>query len=256
MPTHAPRPTDCLRWILATCAACLGACVGTPTPEPPDTLPRPNDGLIFGATVELTNFPTDNTVPPIPVGGSAGAVPPGSDVWVVNLDRDSVPPLTLRATANGSFDGKISGQDGDRVRIIARTDTQHSLPLDAFVMPIDARQSALAPLPPQGLSCLSLAAEDLTSIVREGKDSTRKIELRSTCREPVTLGARLRFGDAGFVVEAPASVNGAASITVRITGHDDPREHADILLLDVQSGTQTGRYALGLWSVAAASLGD
>jgi hypothetical protein len=250
MPTHAPLPTVTFRWLLATC---LGACVGTPTPEPPDTLPRPDGTFVFGGRAEVLSH-TDNATS-IPIGGLARSVPANSEVWVVNLDSRDTPPLTLRAASNGSFTGELAGRRGDRVRIVTRTDTQHSLPLDARVVEASANELGLSPLPAGGLSCLTVEPEDLTALV-DGKDVTERIDVRSTCSEPVSLSAALRFGDTGFALDAPTTIaaNGRAAITVRITSHDDAREHADIVLLDVESGTQRGRYALGIWSVAASSL--
>ncbi|HEX5655626.1 MAG TPA: hypothetical protein VFX59_00455 [Polyangiales bacterium] len=255
MPTHAPRPTVCIRWFLATC---LGACVGTPTPEPPDNLPRPDDWKIFGGSVPLaTTTDVRELVSPIPFAGSVGSVAPNSELWVVNLDRAEVSPLTVIADAQGGFTGMLSAQLNDRVRLVSRTDSQHSLPLDAYVITGMNNQAQLAQLPSTELSCLRVTpAEELTAVV--GNDVTRRFTLTSTCSEPISLDARLRFGDAGFAIDAPTSLpaNGRAEITVRITGHDDPREHADILLLDVESGANRGRYALGVWSVAASRLDD
>jgi hypothetical protein len=250
MPTHAPRPTVSRRWILATC---LGACVGTPTPEPPDNLPRPNESLIFGPRVTSEHYPTDAALPPIPIAGGAGSVTPDSELWVVNLDRAELEPATLRATPTGAFSGEVRGQANDRVRLVSRTDNQHSLPLDAHVLPIEGGEFALAQLPFEGLSCLTVTPEDELTTIVSNQDTTRHFTLSNACSEPVALQVRLRFGDAGFTLAAPTSLAAAAqaSITVHITGHEDTREHADILLLDVQAGAQRGRYALGLWSVAA-----
>src|SRR5689334_1203421 len=124
MPTPAPRPAVCLRWLLATS---LGACVGTPTPEPPDNLPRPDDTRIFGLPIAVDLEVTPVSLPPITIQGEAGAVVPDSELWVVNLDNPAVEPLTLRATELGSFEGKLVGQLGDRVRLVSRTESQHSL---------------------------------------------------------------------------------------------------------------------------------
>lgn len=257
MPTHAPRPAVCIRWILATC---LGACVGTPTPEPPDFLPRPDQTRIFGPRL----MTVDNTAQPesivsIAVVGNAGAVMPDSELWVVNLDNPGVAPITVRARVDGSFRGTLQGSPSDRVRMVTRTDTQHSLPLDARVVRVDASQVGLAQLPFEGLPCLTITPEDeLTEVVSDGEQATRRFALQSRCDEPVALTAQLRFGDVGFTLEAPASVpaDGEAAISVRISGHEDPREHADVVLLEVESGTRRGRYALGVWSIAASSLGN
>jgi hypothetical protein len=253
MPTHAHRPTVSIRWILATC---LSACVGTPTPEPPDNLPRPDDSKIFGP-LQAREFVTaiDAVARDIPIVGDPRSVTPDTDVWVVNLDRAG-PAVTTRAKLDGSFRIAVVGAPNDRVRIVSRTDTRHSLPLDAHV--IDGNDGvAVAQLPPGGLPCLTISNDELSTVV-SGKDVSSRFTLVSACSEPISISARLRFGDTGFAIDAPTSVpaNGEASITVRITAHDDPREHADVVLLDVESGSRSGEYALGVWSVAASSLDD
>ncbi|MET0284579.1 MAG: hypothetical protein ABW352_08925 [Polyangiales bacterium] len=225
--------------------------MGTPTPEPPDTLPRPDENLIFGGAESVRTL--DNATL-IPVDGPAMSVAANSELWIVNLDDADVAPRTLRAEANGSFEGTITGQVGDRIRIVTRTDSRHSLPLDGRVG-TSVSGLGISQLPFEGLDCLTIEPADLTALV-DGKDTSKRFNVRSRCSEPVTLNAELRFGDAGFALDTPATVaaNGRAAITVNITRHDDAREHADIVLLDVESGSQRGRYALGIWSVATSTL--
>jgi hypothetical protein len=253
MPTHAHRPTVCPRWILATC---LSACVGTPTPEPPDNLPRPDESKIFGPLIML-NFEgaIDTVSRVIPVVGDPRAVAPNTDVWVVNLDG-SGPAVTMPSKSDGSFRATVFAAPNNRVRIVSRTDSQHSLPLDAHVISVDG-EPALAQLPAGGLPCLTITPDELDNVV-SGKDLSRRFTLESACDEPITVSARLRFGDAGFALDAPTTVpaNGTAAITVEVTAHDDAREHADIVLLDVASRSITGQYALGVWSVAASTRDD
>jgi hypothetical protein len=260
MPTHAYRlrlfVCSLPAWVVATC---VSACVGTPTPEPPDTLPRPDETKIFGAMIEIDIVSTPATNISIPITGKANAVEPNSELWIVNLDSTD-PPRTTRAAGNGAFGTEISGEPGDRIRLVVRTDSRHSLPLDATVIKTGASTYGVGQLPATALPCLSVEpANELTSVVGQGRELTRQFTLTSSCREPVDVdSATLRFGDAGFDLSAPTRVlpGQSALLEVRISGHDDAREHADIVLLEVSSGGQSGRYALGLWSVATSSVGN
>jgi hypothetical protein len=259
MPTHAlHRPSLSLGWLLATC---LGACVGTPTPEPPDNLPRlprPDDSRVFGPVVAVEVSSEPGNLPPIFVLGAPGAVQPSTQLWLVNLDSDAQPAL-VDAASDGSFQAEIVGQLNDRVRLVSRTDRQHSPALDAYVAVAGRDMYGLAALPPDGLPCLTIEpADDLETLVSSGADETRELVLTSRCPGPVALEAKLRFGNAGFAIDAPTSIpaNGEAKLRLHVAGHDDAREHADVVLLDVSTGSQHGRYAVGVWSISRASVGS
>jgi hypothetical protein len=269
MSTHARTPCPTRRWlVLATCV-CVGACAGTPTPEPPDYLPTPNGELIFGRelAVPMVQIATDSAAP-VPLIGAPGAVTPDSDLWIVNLDNLDAEPLTVRARANGSFSTQVAAREGNRIRLVSRNERQHSLPLDALYGAFDA--SAQRPsvsvmrLPPTELSCLAVQpAEEITRVVEAGESRSERFELTNRCGKAAQItDARLRFGDQGFSLATPPTsvpVNGTASLTVTLSGHDDAREHGDILLLDVRVGDQDGplgRYALGVWSVSSSGSGN
>jgi len=268
MSTHALLRFCTRRWALLV--ACVSACVGTPTPEPPDYLPTPNGGLIFGIpTVTPLSTEVDPSVRTVevPLTGNAGAVAPNSELWIVNLDDPSATPLTVRARGNGSFSTKVDANMGDRLRLVSRSARQHSLPLDALYA--DAVDSStvkpmvsLIPLPPQGLDCLQIApVAEITRIVESGKSHDDSFVLTNRCSAALEItNATLRFGDQGFALATPPEsvpVNGSAKLTVKFAGHDDPSEHADILLLDVrQADGAVGRYALGVWSLSSSGSGN
>ncbi|MEY4511109.1 MAG: hypothetical protein RLZZ450_3231 [Pseudomonadota bacterium] len=268
MPTHALKCFCTRRWLLL--AVWAGACVGTPTPEPPDNLPSPDAGRIFGTSVidVLANPEIASTA--VPLAGGAGAVAPGADLWIVNLDDPSAAPITLRPRADGGFSTKLTANMGDRLRLISRSARRHSLPLDAvFANGADSSDVnpmvSIVALPPQELSCVELAPRDeITRVVATGKTQEQSFVLTNRCNGTVQItNASLRFGDTGFsLATPPQSVpqNRSASLTITFEGHDDERERADILLLDVslsgQNAQAGGRYALGVWSVSSSGSGN
>jgi len=251
------------RWALL--AACASACVGTPTPEPPDgfpvpeLLPTPGGDMIFAReSIDVVSF---SDPPSAPLVGGPGSVTPNSRVWIVNLDNAASVPLEIRARADGSFGTMVRGTPGERLRIVSRLDSQHSLPLDAQFMQTENRMLRVVALPAPELSCLQITpVAEITRVVADGQSTNERFELVNRCDQPVSIDeARLRFGDQGFRLTAPPEsipVDGRASLEVSFDGHDDAREHADIVLLDVTSGTDTGRYALGVWSVSTTGSGN
>lgn len=268
MPTHADTRFCTRSWLLL--AACASACVGTPTPEPPDNLPSPDAGRIFGTSVIELNTPAVASTA-VPLSGDAGAVAPGADLWIVNLDDPSAEPITLRPRADGGFSTKLSANMGDRLRLVSRSARKHSLPLDA-VFSNGADSSNVKPmvsiiaLPPQELGCVELTpANEITRVVQAGKARDESFVLTNRCNSAVQItNASLRFGDAGFSLATPPEsvpANSSASFTITFDGHDDQREHADILLLDVSASGRnaqlgSGRYALGVWSVSSSGSGN
>jgi hypothetical protein len=262
MPNHARPRSWHPRWALL--AACASACVGTPTPEPPDyapeLLPTPDGGLIF-ATDARIEVATLNDPPSAPLSGQRDAVVPDSRVWIVNLDDLTSLPLEVRARANGSFSAMVQARPGDRLRIVSRTDTRHSLPLDAEFVEAEPGMVRIVALPPTELPCLQVSPpREIVRTLEPGQSLEERFELRNRCSEPVQIeDARLRFGDQGFsLADAPETIapNQRASLTVSLDGHADATERADIVLLDVRSGGERGRYALGVWSVSATGSGN
>lgn len=267
MVRHAYVTGRMRRWLALASAACVGACVGTPTPEPPDWLPTPDESIIFGREIAPMVATTSALVP---LHGGAGAVTPNSDLWIVNLDDENSAPSTVRARGNGSFSAMVDARQGDRIRLVSRTARQHSLPLDALYQSFGQRSVSVSRLPPESLACLELepAAGDITRVVAADESSSQSFTLRNRCSDSVLIDrASLRFGDQGFTLARPPEsipANGEVALSVIFAGHVDPSEHADIVLLDVstvaqdssQGGTTRGRYALGVWSVSATGSGN
>ncbi|MET0343979.1 MAG: hypothetical protein ABW252_23395 [Polyangiales bacterium] len=254
MPT-LPHSRRALGWLALTCLpiACTGA-GGTPTPEPPDHLPTPNIVLpVFTQERTLTNA----TLGPTPLVGSVRA---GEDAWVVNLDRPEVAPVRVRADGEGTFTARVEGaHDGDRIRVVARTATRHSQPADLTIFGSASEPGMFKAADPTALACLTVERDELVSVVARGAAHTQFFNLINRCDQPVRLDdVRMHRGDQGMTVLAPPAsiaVGSAAQVAVSFDGHDDDLERADVVLLEISSGAETGRYALGVYSVSSSSLG-
>jgi hypothetical protein len=180
----------------------------------------------------------------VPIVGEPGAVQGDTDVWVVNLDDEQVAPKRVRSDAQGRFLVSIEAKPGDRVRLVSRTRDQHSRPFDLEAVAVDD-QLGVRPLMDTALDCLEVTPADEISVFDEGD-----FVLRNGCNAAVMVSsAQLRFGDQGFALGTLGqSIAEGDELRIRITSSvESADEQADILLLDVQSGTNTGRYALGIW---------
>ena len=229
--------------------ACAGACTGTPTPEPPDNLPAPDPTRIFTAMATVS---TPVNPPQIcELSGKPGAVPAGSSLWVVDLDDPGAPAVTLQADASGAFEGQIAAQVGDRVRLVVRSERQHSLPLDG-VCKDGMDKLALEAPPDQTFACLELTPSDLTELLAAGEVAQAGFTLTNHCDAAIQIvSAELRFGDQGVAIsDSPSTipVDGTAELGVTLMG--DGTTRTDIVLLGLASGTSKARYALGAWTVA------
>lgn len=243
---HRASPFSCaLRATLALSAYALVGCVGTPTPEPPDFLSQPDRSKISQPTFEVGA----NQVEPLKIIGEPGAVTGDTDVWLVNLDRTNG-AVIVRARDDGSFTAAIEASAGDRIRLVSRTETRHSRPLDLLVTSMNSAL-VVEPLGDTALSCLRIEPNDELKLVT---GETRAYRVTNECAGSVTLAnAALRFGNQGFQLSPPPTMLTAGEqveLTVSFAG-ENPREQADILLVDVAFGAEGGRYALGLWGTPA-----
>jgi hypothetical protein len=183
---------------------------------------------------------------PVPVSGEPGAVQSGTSVWLVNLDNPDVAPVYAEAKDNGSFHAEISGEPGDRVRLLSRSLFKHSLPIDFEIIFANA-QLGLSRLPDTSVACLEVSPEGELSLASK---SEQAFVITNHCPDSVSLtqGA-LRFGDQGFsLAPIPSKIapGGSADVLVAF-GPETQAERAEILLIDVLAGKVSGRYALGLW---------
>lgn len=256
MPT-LPTSRRALGWLTLSCLplACTGA-GGTPTPEPPDHLPKP---IVVVPVFGQERFGSRATLAPTRL---VGTVRPGEEAWVVDLDSPEVAPVRAAADADGAFEATLVGaRDGDRIRVVARTATRHSEPADLRITGRADQPGSFHVEVPTPLACLTVSpADELTEVVETGATHARAFTLSNRCSEPVRVErAALRLAEQGIAVLPPSATvvpaGGEARLPVTFEGHDDPRERADVVLLDVAAGEQVGRYALGVYSVSASSLG-
>jgi hypothetical protein len=233
-------------WLTLGLLCCYGAagCVGTPTPEPPDFLPL-DGSLVSMGPVPSGEVGAESTLP-VSVLGEPGAVQGGTSVWLVNLDSDLVSPVYAEANPDGSFSAEISGQPGDRVRLLSRSPFKHSLPIDFEIIFANA-QLGLSRLADTSLACLEVSPEGEISL---SGNSEQAFVITNHCTDSVRLvRSTLRFADQGFsLAPAPSSIAPGASADVVVAfGPETQAERAEILLIDVLAGKVSGRYALGLW---------
>jgi hypothetical protein len=241
---------------LLALGALLGSdCVGTPLPEPPDELPRPEFGAIEHAPVIDTaagGGPPAVREAKTVIQSHNGGVPPGARVWAINLDRPGGAAVETSADALGGFALELLASDQQRVRVIARTDRQHSAPLDLLVSvsKSDPPVSGVAELRNTGLACLQLMPPE--TLVMTGKQGS--LTLINQCETSVQITrAELRLGDQGIALGTvpPGNVAPGAPLTLTLTDGQGPssRERLDILLLDVGTPAGlTGRYAVDVFS--------
>jgi hypothetical protein len=255
MRRSSHRPWHSSRAALLALAALAGsACAGTPLPEPPDNgrdpdeLPRP----IWPVRELATSVALPGSSDLIPVGVDRGGVLPDTPVWAINLDDAQVAPVVIMSTPVGSFGLGIKAKTGDRIRILSRTATQHSAPLDVVVPEMSdasTTQTHPVPLSPERVGCLTVTPPE--TLVLDG--TTGELTLDNRCSVPITINrAQLRLGDQGIVLmPAPTEIAAGAEATLTFSDSRGPgaTERLDILLLDVDAGsTGSGSYAIDVFS--------
>lgn len=225
-----------LQWVLA-CA--LGLACGpqgaTPMPEPPSI-----DGGLIGPQREGISILSDPR--PVPVSGGAGAVTPGAQVRVLNLDSDS-PPQTVVAGADGAFALTVTASNGDELRFLALLEGERSAPVDFIYT--NAVADELTPSPRH--ACLS---------VQPGLElafgaSRASVRFLNGCSEPLQLGSpRFRAGaDFALVTPLPLVVAAGDSAVVELGLLNlPPPAREDVWFVDVTLGSIALRYPIGVFS--------
>jgi len=226
--------------------ALFAGCGGTPTAEPPDFLPTPRG---IGVGTEATPASSGiESFGPIPVDGAAGAVDPDAEVWIVNLDREDAPAVIVLPKSDGSFAAEVEGNVGDRFRLLSRTGDRHSLPLD-LVAVRGLGMTSLSRLQDQGLACLKVSPLPELDL---GDDAARResYTLNNECSGVVRIDlSTLRFAEGALALTSPTSigVGEEGKLELQLNGTLN-EELWDIVLLEVSSGGQSGRYALSVWA--------
>jgi hypothetical protein len=232
-------------------ASALGSasCAGTPLPEPPDELPAPDYENFLAIDSGVMVVSTGESS--VTFDGGDQTVQPNTRVWIVNLDRDT-PPSQVNANARGGFSAPaIRAEAGDRIRLLSRTDRQHSAPLDLIATPAELANGPLhvAPLPASDLSCLRITpAPTLTLSAADGA-----LRLENGCDSEVELTrVALRFGDQGFdLSRAPArlAVGQRTTLNIRDTQAPGDTERIEIVLIDAASAAgRSGHFAIDVFS--------
>lgn len=227
------------------------ACVGTPLPEPPDELPAPDHGDFTSDSIMPTNFPDR---PSVQLGAAGpGTVQPGSRVWFINLDAADAPAQVSADAQGGLVVPPIPALPGERIRVLVRTERQHSAPLDFEVA---TRQVAGVPLPPEArplspsaLSCLRVTPAP--TLVLRGTQGALRLE--NACGSALSFSRlSLRFGDQGLTLVAPPAelaAGASVSVTIRDARGAGASERLDIVLIDAQAADgRTGRVAIDVFS--------
>jgi hypothetical protein len=228
-----------------------GACAGTPLPEPPDALPRPQ--LAPGDSV----FPGVAMLPPTTVAVivvEAGAVPAGAELTVINLDAPA--SRTSDATvfdAGNVLSIQLPAAPGDRLRVLFKSDRAHSPPLDLVAQMRDLSSTNILPVALLGdtsLPCLRITPSE--SLVLSGRRG--QLTVSNGCEVSVELTrAALHTGEQGLSLAVPPTTQLAAGASIKLTVDDaqapGPIERLDVLLLDVSAADgRMGRYALDVFS--------
>jgi hypothetical protein len=224
------------------------ACVGTPLPEPPDELPTPDYDDFIRDAIEPAHMPDRPSV----LLGTAqpGSVDPRSRLWLINLDSED-PPIQVGADARGAFSPPhIPAFPGERIRVISRTDRQHSAPLDYEVAAAEVGMSPqLTRLSATQLGCLRVTPSP-TLLLRASQGALR---LENACDSALTFTrVALRFGDQGLMLSTPPAELAAGAevqLTVRDQRGPGAVERLDIVLIDAQATDgRTGRLAIDVFS--------
>ncbi len=225
------------------------ACVGTPLPEPPDELPAPDYADFGRDSVMPTNFPDR---PSVQIGAAGpGTVRAGSRVWFINLDADDAPTQVSADAQGGLIVPPIPALPGERIRLIVRTERQHSAPLDFEVVPAETVgvPPQVQPLSPSALSCLRVTPAP--TLVLRGSQSALRLE--NACGSALTFSrVALRFGDQGLTLSTPPAglaAGAVVSLTIRDAQGPGARERLEIVLIDAQAADgRTGRLAIDVFS--------
>jgi hypothetical protein len=248
-----------LRHLRIFCSALLGllaalgggACAGTPLPEPPDALPRPQLAAQDSGWATPTNLPP-TTVAVIVV--QADKVPAGAKLTVINLDATAarVSELTV-VDAGNVLSIQVPASAGDRLRVLFTSDRAHSPPLDLVAQARESAPPNILPVDPLGdtsLPCLRIAPSE--SLVLSGRRG--RLSVSNGCEVSVELTrAALRTGAEGFSLAEPPTTQLAAGESIELTLEDargpEPVERLDVLLLDVSAADgRMGRYAIDVFS--------
>jgi len=248
MQRRISRTVSLCRALLSLSVLSSAACAGTPLPEPPDELPKPDFGSFVRDVVTLAGLPDR---PPLLLSAGPGAVQANTPVWIINLDSSDAPVQVASDSVGGFRAPPVPASASDRVRVLSRTERQHSAPLDLRTIMADVSDAPLeaAPLPESGLSCFSVTPSP-TLVLRKSQGTLR---LDNACGVTVDLTrVALRFGDQNLALSAaPARLSAGQQVELDLADSQGPgaSERLEIVLIDVQAADgRSGRYAIDVFS--------
>ncbi|HLV64767.1 MAG TPA: hypothetical protein VKY73_03110 [Polyangiaceae bacterium] len=198
----------------------------TPLPEPPALSPDRVGIDPAGVTVMSGT----------PLVGEPGAVTPGAIVEATNLD-DTSAPVSVTASADGSFALVANAVVGDEVRLIPRLGATRGEAVDVVLLDgevvVDARHG-----------CIELTPGTVLAVA----PGSAELSLRNGCAAPASLEApraRLGLSDFTFGEELPLTLEPGESAPLRIEFEPTaPGAREDVLFVDVDVAGETHRYAV------------
>lgn len=241
LPRPSPQSPRGLigRWGALLCVLGLVACGpqgATPMPEPPSI-----DGDFIGPDREGISILSEPH--PVPLLGRAGAVTPGAQVRVMNLDDAALPVQTATAGADGSFQLTVLASSGDELRFLALLGGARSAPVD-FIYTYDFID-VLTESPRH--ACVTLQP----GFELELGASRASVRFQNACSGAIQLSAsRFREGlDFALVTPLPLVVAAGASAAVELELRNaPPPAREDVWFTDVTLGSTSIRYPIGVFT--------
>jgi len=225
----------------------LTACVGTPVTEPPSVSPPELPQVNARETLPEFQGVAADSFTPIGLSGGPGAVEPNALVWAINLDGVD-PAVVARADADGSFEVPVAAMDGDELRMHVLVDGDASAPLDMIFT------SDLVLASPEHRTCATATPTMVDfGTINASDTSSLDVLIENTCAETIDISlTELHQSTTDFALRGNAAtvLGEGESVTLTITFQPRPTANAlrsTVLLVDVQSATDTGRIAVTLW---------
>jgi hypothetical protein len=183
----------------------LGACTGSPVPEPPNLAPPALDRVSSMPSSSGSSILT----------GAAGAAEPGTFLWAANLETADA-PVTTPVAADGSFMLSVSFRDGDELRLQVR-DTE-----DGRSRPVDVTTPDIAEVVRPLAGCLTIEPplELDFGTTPTGTPVTETLAIDNACGDTVTIAmVRSRSGSTSFATATttPIDVADGASASIEVS---------------------------------------
>ncbi|MCC7535152.1 MAG: hypothetical protein IT379_02995 [Deltaproteobacteria bacterium] len=215
-------------------ALAVTACSVTPVPEPPNLDPPDLSKVAFGTSSSGA----------LDLFGSAGALPTGARLWIVNLDRVD-PPLEIAAGEDGSFTVNVPAMFGDELRLQAREGDRRSEPVD-----IEAPSAARVVRPLA--DCLAVSPQHEVDFGQAaiGEPVEATLRIANACGATVEIASiSLRAPQPAFVIgtATPASVVEGASLDIALAFRPERTGLTEEIVLVEVVAPEATRLPVTLW---------